>query len=410
MKSRTASLQVAHQTGCANKTRTGLDSLACCSCRPSYFTLYRDLQGVKVKGDNGEGRIVGRTRKRREAERWLAKLQERLDEGHSHPNRLKSIAFAEWVAEYQTILAARVARGELAASTERGYAETLRIASDAIGHVDVRALGQVDFRRFNEAVGDVKPATRARRFRELGACLTAARDEGYAEADALRVFRRSELRGLSKLVPKRGTDPYTDDELRLLWAAMRDTSDPRKAVSPVYLALCRVAVATGARVGELIALEWQDVNLTETSLTIRHTFDGTIGKLTPPKDREIRSLTLTPAAMQVFGEWVAHVGVQTAGPVFVGPHGERLNGDYVWRVVERARKAAGVPKLGETGLHRTVHSFRDTFTRQALERGANPEWIRAQLGHSTLDLTLNVYGQWSQEALRAEAEKVTADT
>src|SRR5262249_16392084 len=153
--------------------------------------------------------------------------------------------------------------------TARGYAETLRMAVDAIGHVDVRKLGNADFRRFNDSLGNVSPATRARRFRELAACLTAARDEGYAETDSLRVFRRSALPRLSKVVPKRGTDPYTDAELLKLWAAMRRDLNPGKGADRVYLALCRTAVATGARIGELIALDWSDVNLSDATLTIR---------------------------------------------------------------------------------------------------------------------------------------------
>src|SRR5262249_57556794 len=128
-----------------------------------------------------------------------------------------------------------------------------------------------------------------------------------------------------------------------LWAAMRRDLNPGKGADPVYLALCRTAVATGARIGELIALDWSDVNLSDATLTIRHTWDGTTGTLTPPKDKEIRTLTLTPAAVVVLSEWVAEVGVRTAGPVFTGPRGERLNGDYVWRVVDPARQTPRIP-------------------------------------------------------------------
>ena len=52
------------------------------------------------------------------------------------------------------------------------------------------------------------------------------------------------------------------------------------------------------------------------------------------------------------------------------------------------------------------HSLRATFARQQLEQGKNPQWVEAQLGHSSLQLTVGVYGAWSEEALRAEAAKV----
>jgi len=98
---------------------------------------------------------------------------------------------------------------------------------------------------------------------------------------------------------------------------------------------------------------------------------------------------------------------RSTGPVFAGRDGERLNAAYVARVLERAREAAGILKLGETGLPRSFHSFRSTFDRRMLEQGRHPEWIRAQLGHASLELTLTHYGRWSEAALQAEPSEAT---
>jgi integrase len=380
-----------------------MDSLDGCTCKPSYFTLYRDPTGRQVRGDDGTGRIVGRTRRRRDAERWLERLQERIELGVAEPTRQKSITFPDWRTEYEGILAGRVKSRELAPSTEQGYHETLRLAADSLGHIELRQIGNREIAAFLDSLGDVAPATRARRLRELGACLAAARGRKYLEHDPVGEYRKTEGRGLK--VPKRGTDPYTDAELSKLWTALRQ--DGRKAVDPVYVHLCRFAVATGARQGELLALDWDRIDLTAGTMVIDRTFD-THG-MRPPKDKEARIVNLTPAAVKVLGEWIQHTGVKTTGPVFVGPHGERLNGDYTWRVLERARKNAGIPKLGQTGLKRTFHSFRDTFARQMLERGVNPEWVRRQLGHSGLTLTVEVYGEWTTEAMTAAAATVPAN-
>jgi integrase len=65
---------------------------------------------------------------------------------------------------------------------------------------------------------------------------------------------------------------------------------------------------------------------------------------------------------------------------------------------------AGLPPLDEKGRKRKpLHSLRATFTRRMLEQGKHPQWVQAQLGHSSAELTQNVYGSWSDEALRAEA-------
>src|SRR4051794_17894957 len=108
MKPHRASLQVAHQKGCPMFGRAGLDTLDACKCKPSYFTFYRDSTGRIVRGDDGTGEIVGRTRNRRDADRWLERLQARIDEGATNPNRKKSMAFPKWVDEYLSDLRRRV--------------------------------------------------------------------------------------------------------------------------------------------------------------------------------------------------------------------------------------------------------------------------------------------------------------
>ena len=64
--------------------------------------------------------------------------------------------------------------------------------------------------------------------------------------------------------------------------------------------------------GELVALDWQAVNLTEGTITIRHTFNPVDG-LTTPKDSEERTVYLTPDAQAWFEEWVGKVGAHDSG-------------------------------------------------------------------------------------------------
>lgn len=404
-KSRRAALNVSHQKGCPSFGKAGLDSLEACTCQPSYFTVYRDSAGRLVRGDDGTGAIVGRTRRRRDAERWLARLLDRLEQGNADPDRRESITFPKWVEEYKQVVAKRVARGKLKARTERDYAETLERAVETIGHIDVRLIGPKELERFADSYGDkVSDATLGRRLRELGACLSEAVDAGYLERNPVRLYVKKRELDTSA----RGKDPFTDDELTKLWAALAKRDKNGQPVNggadDVYLHLFRVAVATGARMGELLALTWDDVSLTERRLYIRHTYNVLDGLTAPKTKGSVRTIHLTAAAV---AELEAMAKTTSTGPVFVGPHGERVNKSYIARVLNRARIAAGVAKDGESGLPRSFHSFRSTFDRRALEQGLHPEFVRAQLGHASLELTLNHYGRWSDAALQAEAAKAT---
>jgi integrase len=181
---------------------------------------------------------------------------------------------------------------------------------------------------------------------------------------------------------------------------------------PVYVAVVKAAVASGARIGELVALEWDAVSLTERKIEIRHTFDPIAGIVVAPKDNEERTVYLTPAAVTVFEEWTRSVGVRTTGLVFPAPRsGERLNADYIRKVVASAMDTADIPKVNPDSAHGAVgkrprkplHSLRSTYARQQLEQGKAPQWVEGNLGHSSLDLTIGVYGAWTPDAMAAEA-------
>lgn len=385
MTPRKADLRVAHSSKCPNATRTALDSLKGCKCQPAYYVQWRDPSGATRKST--------RVRDRRLADKMLREQQVEIDRGNAGYVEQRDITFPEWVAEYDTILERRPG---LKGETRRKYAETLRVAADAIGYVPVRRIGNQELRQYHARIIKTAPATQLRHLRHLSACLTAAVDEGYADRNPVGPFRKTlRLRAAS------GTPPYTDGEIAAIVAAMHDEE-------PVYPMVVRAAVTTGARIGELVALDWTDINLSDGTIRIRHTWNPVDG-LTAPKDRDERTVYLTPAAQAVFAGWVKHVGVQDSGPVFPAPRSKgRLNADYIRKLVNKAITTAGVAKLDTLSgrPRKPFHSLRATFARQQLEAGKNPQWVEAQLGHADLKLTVGVYGAWGEDAMRAEAAKV----
>jgi integrase len=53
-----------------------------------------------------------------------------------------------------------------------------------------------------------------------------------------------------------------------------------------------------------------------------------------------------------------------------------------------------------------LHSLRHTYARVVLENGAPMFWLSKQLGHSSEQVTREVYGHWSREGRKREAEKL----
>jgi integrase len=188
---------------------------------------------------------------------------------------------------------------------------------------------------------------------------------------------------------------FTNDELARLW--------PELADRPTVSFVCRMAVATGMRLGELTALRWDDVNLLGEEIVVSRTYAPGFGE-SSTKSGEPRTVDLTPQAKRLLEEW--YPLTRGEGLVFQREEGGYVNSRTLLKALYVAMTSAGIPRVGERGGKRTFHSFRNTFARIALEGGAQLTWVQAQLGHSSITLTRDVYGAWSRRAEKLEAQRL----
>jgi len=84
---------------------------------------------------------------------------------------------------------------------------------------------------------------------------------------------------------------------------------------------------------------------------------------------------------------VSFAGPDPDGPVFSVPGGAPMrNSNFSRRVWKPAIREAGLPK----GLR--VHDLRHTTVALLINRGAHPEAIKRYMGHSSIAVTMDVYG------------------
>lgn len=390
MTPRKASLRVAHQAGCSHATKTSLDSLRGCKCSPSYYTFQRRPDGTVEKGSRVKDRQV--------ADRALRKIQVAIDEGRVGQSKPKDKTFAAWAAEYLGIIESHGRK----AATVRAYAPTISYAGPVFGELALRQIGNPELRRFVQAIRDNGggDATVSKHLRHLGAILTSAVDDELIPVNPVGKFKKS-----LRLKVVGGVESFTDTELARLWASLASVE-----AAPVYVALCKASVVTGARQGELIGANLGDLDLLNGTLRIERHWDRESGTLTTPKDGESRIVYLIPPARAMLEAWAAqYVGLPDDAALFPAPKGGRVNGQFLTKLVVKAMEKAKppIPKAGENGRDRKpFHAFRSTFDRLCRERGQNPEFIQAQMGHSDPRLTLVTYGRWSETAMQAEAGRV----
>jgi integrase len=383
-----ASLQARHSRACPLypwtpfRKATKQDG---CTCAPLYHVVTRHT-GKLIREPVGHNR--------KEAERALD--ARRGDVARRRYRVVETIRFDAWADNW--IESLRTAgRKE---STVRGYEVTLEYAKVAFRSMNVRDIRASDISAMLDGIAKkprtlkkVSQSTLAKHLRQLGSCLGAAVSEGYAEDNPVSRLHSTRRPKISHSAPAY----FTNEELSRLWPEVED--------QPLYSHLCRIAVATGMRSGELVALRWSDVSMTTSELIVGRTYDARAGE-TATKSGKTRTVDLSPQAAQLFTEWYALAG-GSDGLVFQRETGGHLDSNHVIRqVLYPAMERAGIPRVGEHGRKRTFHSFRHSFARITLEAGAEITWVQQQLGHQSIQLTVSTYGRWSRAAQRKQAERL----
>lgn len=167
-------------------------------------------------------------------------------------------------------------------------------------------------------------------------------------------------------------DRFTTAELRILF----ETS-PGPWDSPLAYDLFLVAATTGMRRGELLALQWEDVNFHENLIYVRHALKdaghGNHETIGLPKSGKVRTTPMVPQAR------AAILRQPNIGNfVFCHPDGEHLGVTFWGNGFNRAMKRAGLVRPGLT-----AHSFRHTINSIWRGAGIPDHTIRAVLGWTT---------------------------
>ena len=360
-----------------------------CTCKPTYYTLHSDPRtGDPVKMSRGRDRKVSNAA--------LSELQVELNRGTY--KRVEAMQFSAWADKW-------MAQHKLAGATTRSYQASIDYANRAFGRFNVNDVSKQDIMRMLDIVRDdnqkigrtVSDSTLAKHLKTLSSCFNAAIEEGIATTNPTR-YRQQRPKAAK-------TNPgyFTDSELVGLWKSLEAPK-----FEPVYAHAIKLALMTGLRQGELIALTWGDLNLGTSELYVRHSWSKEDG-LKDPKDHEARTVHLVPDAVTTLSSWTRIQGTRPYDElVFPAPRGLYLNGQWLRKKLYQAMESAGIPQIGERGVARTFHSLRHTFARLILESGEAPiDWCSAELGHSSILITVQRYGQWSDKAQRKQAAKMT---
>jgi integrase len=242
-------------------------------------------------------------------------------------------------------------------ATFRSYRKVIRAhVIPALGSWPLADLRPGDVERWTAGLAErgLRPSTVALSRRVLAACLADAERDGRAPRNAARLAHAPKVEGTTR------RRALTAAEARSLLAHAGDDADIGLLVT--------LALGTGARVGELLALDWSDVDLTAGTISIaRSRSRGGIG---PTKSRRgVRTVGLPPFAIEALA-----AQERRSGPLVATTDGRPLIPERAGERWRRLRDRAGFDGL-------RFHDLRGTYATLALAAGIPPKALADALGH-----------------------------
>jgi integrase len=243
----------------------------------------------------------------------------------------------------------------------------------ALGRHKVKGVTFTDIDRLHRRISETAPY-------QANRCLAVC-SKMFALAVRWHMRADNPCKGIARN-KEHGRERYlTEDELARLLAALDGYRDQRTA------AIFRLLLLTGARRGEVLSMQWQDVDLGAGTWAKPH------GRT---KQKERHTVPLSAAVRTILA------GLKPERSGFIFPAGRGASGHM--RTVEKPWKticeAAGITKL-------RVHDLRHDYASRLVSAGVSLHIVGGLLGHRKPATTAR-YAHLTDRALREATERVGA--
>ena len=162
-------------------------------------------------------------------------------------------------------------------------------------------------------------------------------------------------------------------------------------------AILAMALTTGMRRGELLALQWQDIDWEGGSVQVRRSVNRYAGqgyKVSEPKTSKGRRKVMLPQFVldilkghrtaQLEARLRTGAAWQDRGLVFCSAQGGFMRPDDLVKSFQRVLERVGLP-------HLRFHDLRHSAATILLTMGVHPKVVQELLGHSQISMTMDIY-------------------
>lgn len=358
-----------------------------CTCGAKWYYRYSITDPVTGKRKQKE---VGGFRTRKEAEEAAKKILAEIQNGtYAEPTKTT-------VEEYLYDFVENTLKNEVAPNTyEQRKAYIKNHIAPKIGKIKLTDLSPAHIQKF---YNDLREQYGAGHINNIGNFLNKALNQ----AVRWNIISRNPV----SLVKKPSTSRKNTKIKTWTVEEQKKFLEYVKSESTFYYILFLLALTSGMRKGELIGLQWNDIDTKQGIISVRRTAvwaNKTLYLKDMPKtESSIRTIQIPEQTNRELKKWQLACPANNLNLVFPSP---KTNGilypNSLGKAFQKYVLGAGVP-------HISFHGLRHTFATTMLSNNVNPKIVQEMLGHATIKTTLDTYSHVLPNMQRSAAEQLGA--
>ena len=314
-----------------------------------------------------------------------------LDEGSSKIPTLKEYVdgWTNNIGEKKDGWYDKVAVLSLKNSTYRSY--RLIIDYHLIPAIGSKRLDEISSGMISDLISQkVKSGLRSGTAKNIKNCLSAILRNAIEPDKLITVNSARNVR-----IPKPEDERQSKEQDPFTWDERTKIEKTFLNHYPGYYPLVICGFRTGLRIGEIIGLQWQDLDFFNKLILVQRNI--TRGKITTPKSKSSkRMVRMSTQLAEILKQHKVRMAEQTLKHgwksmpdwIFVNEDGTPLNyGNFIHRVWN--------PAMAKSELRRrTPHDMRHTYATLRLSKGDTLAEVSKEMGHSTAEITYRTYYKW----------------
>ncbi|THF83708.1 site-specific integrase [Cohnella fermenti] len=263
------------------------------------------------------------------------------------------------------------------------------------GHLKMRDITRNDYQ---EWINELRQHYSEGTTRRIHSIMSSALNDAVHDFNIIRENPLQKIKIPKETEATGKVQYFTREQLDLFLQHTKPVKNSKYQESMQYTALFTLLSRTGLRIGEALALTWNDIDLDKKTLTVNKTLVYPINSKpylsTPKTATSGRTIKMDDAAIAILKKHrinrkevvlrYAHYKAPESDIVFFQQDGRWLRTNVVRDYFKTVCKRAGVPVL-------SPHALRHSHAVHLLEAGANIKYVSERLGHKSVKITADTY-------------------